>query len=168
MGFFRAIGSALGFINNNQTASELAKDISSGVDMMFYTTEEAAIDKAKMTVVAMDSWLRMIETMKGSEAYRSITRRFIAVFIIFNLFCLIWICVWSEIASTFGWFDSLVRLYDPSIAPDVIREALSFTPITWAILKIASVFELGWVFCTIIIFYFGPQLAQILTSRKKI
>ena len=157
MGFFAAIGSALGFVNRNQTASELARDISSGVDMLVYTKEEEAIDKAQMTVSATEAWLRMVEIMKGSEVYRSVTRRLLSVFIIFNLFCMIWLSFWAEVAATFGWFDSLVV---------ITKDDWAFTPITWSVLKIAGAFELGWVFCTIIVFYFGPQLVQMMTSRK--
>ena len=158
MGFLTAIGSALGFINSNDTAATLAKDISSGVDMMFYTNEEEAIDKAKMTVQATETWLRMLEVLKSSEVYRSITRRALSIFIVFNLMCMIWLAIVAEVAATFGWFKALVV---------VTVDDWAFTPITWAILKIAGVFELGWVFCTIIVFYFGPQLAQILMGKKK-
>ena len=157
MGFFTAIGSALGFINNNSTASDLAKDISSGVDMMIYTKEEQAIDKAALTVQSMEAWLRMVEVMKSSEVYRSVTRRALSLFIIFNLMCMIWLAIWAEVAATFGWFESLIV---------VTIDSWAFTPITWSILKIAGVFELGWVFCTIIVFYFGPQLVQMMTSKK--
>jgi len=155
MGLFSAIGGALGFINNNQTASELAKDMSAGVDMMIYTKEEKAIDKIKATGVAMDTWLRIVETMKSSEVYRSVTRRFLAVFIVFNLFCMIWLAVFAECAATLGYFKLVV----------VEHGDLSFTPITWSILKIAGVFQLGWVFCTIIVFYFGPTLVQMMKKK---
>ena len=159
MGIFTAIGSAIGLINSNPTASEMAKDISSGVDMLIYTKEEQAIDKGKQTVFAIEAWLRMVESMKSSEAYRSITRRIIALFIIFNLISMIWLCIWAEIAATFGWFKSLIT---------VTVDGWAFTPVTWATLKIAGVFQLGWVFCTIIVFYFGPQLVQMMTSKKKV
>jgi len=157
MGFFSAIGGALGLINSNPTASALAKDISSGVDMLVYTKEEQAIGKAAATANAMAAWLRMVEAMKSSEAYRSITRRILSTFIILNLITMIWICIWAEISSTFGWFESLTT---------VTVDGWALTPVTWSVLKIASVFELGWVFCTIIIFYFGPQLVQMLISKK--
>ena len=157
MGFLTGIGTFLGFINTNSTASDLAKDISSGVDMLVYTSEEEAIDKAKMTVQAMDAWLRMVEVMKSSEVYRSVTRRALAVFVVFNLMCMIWLSIWAEVAATFGWFESLIV---------VTVDDWAFTPITWSILKIAAVFELGWVFCTIIVFYFGPQLVQMLRTKK--
>ena len=147
----------MGFINSNSTASDLAKDISSGVDMLVYTKEEQAIDGFKLTTSATEAWLRMVEIMKSSEVYRSVTRRVIALFVIINLMGMIWLAICAEIAATFGWFDSLVV---------VTVDDLAFTPVTWSILKIASVFELGWVFCTIIVFYFGPQLVQMLTSKK--
>ena len=172
MGFFTAIGTALGFINNNPTASELAKDISSGVDMLIYTKEEKAIDNAEqtklaadMTVKATEAWLRMCELMRDSEKYRSVTRRAMAVGTVFSLFCMIWICIWAEIAATFHWFGvTTVQMKIP--AGVTILEQIPLTSITWAILKIAAVFQLGWVFCTIIVFYFGPQLIQYLTRKR--
>lgn len=157
MGFFAAIGSSLGFRNNPTTAYELAKDIGSGVDLLVYTKKEPSIDKAKATLDATDAWLRLVESMKSSESYRSITRRILSTFIVCNLITMIWVCIWAEIAATFRWFSSLVT---------VTVDGWSFTPVTWSILKLASVFELGWVFCTIIVFYFGPQLIQMLTSKK--
>lgn len=164
MGFFSIIGSALGLINSNPTASALAKDISSGVDMLIYTSEEKAIDSAadatrkiKATEQAMSSWLKQIELTKASEAYRSITRRVIALGTIGNMWCLIWLCVTIELANTFGWISPLGL---------VEVDSVKLTSLTWTVLKIASIFELGWVFCTIIVFYFGPQLAQILKGSK--
>lgn len=159
MGFFTAIGSFLGFVNNNQTASTLAKDISNGVDMLVYTDEEEVIDRVKATTAATEAWLRMVELMKGSEVYRSVTRRALSLFFIFNIWCLIWLCVWIEVAATFGWFKGIV-------AVSQVENGLLLTPLTWSVLKIASVFELGWALCTIIVFYFGPQLAQILIGKK--
>jgi hypothetical protein len=98
----------------------------------------------------------MVESMKGSEQVRSVTRRILAVFIVFNLICMIWICVWAEIAVSFEWIDLVTDT----------RDGLSFTPVTWAILKIAGIFQLGWVFCTIIVFYFGPHLLQFFGKNK--
>ena len=152
MGLLTGLGTLLGFVNSNDTASNLAKDISSGVDKMFYTQEE----KAENTIKAYDAWLRMVETLKSAETYRSITRRILAVFIIFNLICMIWLCIFSEIAGIQGWFGLTILTVDD----------VSFTPVTWAILKLASVFELGWVFCTIIVFYFGPHMIQFFKGNK--
>ena len=159
MGFL----SFLGLVNNNQTASELAKDMSSGVDMMFHTEEEKAIEAASTQVrkiaateKAMESWLRMVEVMKNSEAYRSVTRRVLALGSVFSFFCMIWLCIWAEFAAMFGWFGACA----------VVGVDATLTPLTIAVLKIAGAFELGWVFCTIIVFYFGPQLVQYLSAKK--
>ena len=161
MGFFSAIGSALGFIDNNDTASELAKDISNGVDVLIYTDEEKTADKMKMTITATEAWLRMVETMKSSEIYRSVTRRAIALFFIFNIFCMIWLCVWMEFAATFHWFGSAVEHI-------VVKDGgISLTPLTMTVLKIAGAFQLGWALCTIIVFYFGPTLVQMMKGNKK-
>lgn len=150
------LGSLFGLVNNNSTAGKLAEDISSGIDVMFYTDEE----KAQANLKAFESWLKMVEVMKGSEAYRSITRRILAVGIVFNLFVMIWLCVASELAHAFSWM-----IYD-KVLFDVISEGgLEFTNVTWSILKLANVFQLGWVFCTIIVFYFGPHLIQFFTKR---
>ena len=157
MGWLTGIGKFFGLINTNPTASSLAKDISSGVDMLVYTDEEKAIDKAAATTKAMDSWLKQVEAMRDSEAFRSVTRRMIAVGIVFNLICMIWLCIWAEVAATFGWFAALKV---------VTVNDLTFTPITWAVLKIAGTFQLGWVFCTIIVFYFGPSLIQFMKGKK--
>ncbi len=157
MGWLTGVGKFFGLISTNPTASELAKDISSGVDMMIYTKEEQAIDAAVATTKALDSWLKQVEAMRDSEAYRSITRRMLAVGIVFNLLCMIWLCIWSEVAATFGWFESLKV---------VTVDEYTFTSLTWSLLKIAAVFQLGWVFCTIIVFYFGPHLVQFMKGKK--
>ena len=157
MGLFSAIGGLLGLVNSNPTASELAKDVSSGLDMLIYTKEEKAIDGAKMTVSATEAWLRMVEMMKSSEQVRSVTRRIIALGTIGNIFCMIWICVVVEILQAFQ-FIAL---------PTVTIDQVGFTTLTWAVLKLAGVFQLGWVLATIIVFYFGPQLIQMLTSKGK-
>ena len=162
MGWLTGIGAAIGLINKNETASELAKDVSSGLDMMFYTKEEQAIDKSKMTVQATESWLRMVEAMKDTEAVRSVTRRFLALFIVFNLFCMIWLSVWFEVGSYIG----SKEIVQP-VASSTTSAGYSLTPITTTILDIADKFSLGWVFCTIIVFYFGPQLVQIMKGKKK-
>ncbi len=160
MGWLTGLGTAIGLIGNNETASDIAKDMSSGLDMMFYTDEEEAIDKAKMTVQTTEAWLRMVELMKDTEKYRSITRRFLAIGIIFNLLSMIWLCVWAEVASTMGWIEIVA-----TVGSDELVGA--FTPITLSVLKLAGTFQLGWVFCTIIVFYFGPQLVQMMTGGKK-
>lgn len=145
------LGGLFGIVDASRSASRLAGDVSNGVDMLIYTDEEKAIAKKE----AFSSWLKMVEVMKDAETYRSITRRILAVGIIFNLLTLIWLCVMSEIAAVFGWFDSLPK--DP---------AQPFTAITLSILQIANAYQLGWVFCTIIVFYFGPHLIQFFSKGK--
>ena len=142
---FAWLGSLFGLVGSSETASSLAKDISSGVDMLIYTDEEKAIAQKG----AFTAWLKMVETMKDSEAYRSVTRRVLAVGIVFNLLAMIWICIFAEISAVFHWFE---QLKEPVAQP--------FTSITMAILQIANAYQLGWVFCTIIVFYFGPHLIQ--------
>jgi hypothetical protein len=66
---------ALGFVDTNKTASELAEDLSSGVDKIFYTSEEKAENAQK----TYESWLEMVRALKDSEAIRSVTRRVLAV-----------------------------------------------------------------------------------------
>ena len=170
MGILTTVGGILGFVNNNETASALAKDMSNGVDLLFHTEEEKAheaadfhIRKIEATQKAMDAWLRMIEFTKNSEAYRSVTRRILAVGIIFNLLCMIWICILCEMAAMFHWFG-IVSL--PASVPVAGVVTIQLTSLTWAILKIAAVFQLGWVFATIVIFYFGPQLVQYFGNKK--
>lgn len=154
---FGWLGRVFGLIGSNDTASEIAKDISSGVDMLIYTDEE----KAQASEKAFNSWLKMIEIQKSTESYRSITRRILAVFIIVNMFIMIWLCVAAELLHAISWV-----VYDKLLF-DVITEAgLSFTNVTWSILKLANVFQLGWVFCTIIVFYFGPHLIQFFSKGK--
>jgi hypothetical protein len=143
------LGGLFGLVNSNPTASELAGDISSGVDKMFYTSEE----KAEASAKAFEGWLRMVEMMKGSEQYRSITRRILAVGIVVNLLLMIWICIAAEICATFGWLG-------------LASIESGFTSITLSIIKIAAVFQLGWVFCTIIVFFFGPHLIQFFSKGK--
>ena len=145
------LGGLFGLFNNNPTASSVAKDISNGVDMLIYTDEEKAIAQKE----AFSAWLKMVELQKDSETYRSVTRRFLAVMIIFNLLLMIWICIGAEMAHVFQWFPSLSR--------DV---GAPFTSITLSIIQIAGVFQLGWVFCTIIVFYFGPHLIQFFSKGK--
>ena len=140
-----------GLVSSSETASSLAKDVAKGVDMLVYTDEEKAI----ASKAAFDSWLHMIELMKDSETYRSITRRILAVAIVFNLLLMIWICIMAEIAAQFHWFKELSV---PITTP--------FTSITMAILQIANAYQLGWVFCTIIVFYFGPHLIQFFNKGK--
>ena len=170
MGLLTTVGGILGFVNNNETASNLAKDMSNGVDALFYMPEEEARDdieriklKGEALVKASDAWIRMVEFTKNSEVYRSVTRRILAVGIIFNLFLMIWICLWCEMAAMFHWFG-VVAL--PASVPVAGVVTIQLTSLTWAILKIASVFQLGWVFATIVIFYFGPQLVQYFGNKK--
>ncbi len=153
MGILAGIKSFLGFANTNSLATNLASDLSSGVDKIFYTAEEKADNQMKV----FESWLNMVQVMKNSEVYRSVTRRLLAVGIVFNLLLMIWLCVVCELVNSFGW----VTMHTAKV------DKVEFTTATWSILKIASVFELGWVFCTIIVFYFGPQLIQQLTGGKK-
>jgi len=145
------LGGLFGIVDASKSASTLAKDVSKGVDMLIYTDEEKAIAKEK----AFNAWLKMVEIQKDSETYRSITRRILAVGIIFNLLALIWLCVGAELAAVFGWFESVTQ---PVGQP--------FTPITTVIIQIANVYQLGWVFCTIIVFYFGPHLIQFFSKGK--
>lgn len=166
MGFFSAIGTALGFINGNDTASSLAKDISEGVDVLVYTKQEKVEDKMKMTASATEAWLRMVEVMKSSEVYRSVTRRAIALFFIFNIFCLIWLCVWMEVAAYYHWFGS-VSIPTGSVVTNALSASPNYTPVTWSILHLAEKFRLGWALCTIIVFYFGPALVQMMKGNKK-
>ena len=145
------LGGLFGLINTNKTASSLAKDVSNGVDMLIYTDEEKAIAQKE----AFSAWLKMVESMKDSETYRSITRRILAVLIVFNLLLMIWLCIISEMSAVFGWFESITR-----------QPGEPFTAVTMAVLQIAGVFQLGWVFCTIIVFYFGPHLIQFFSKGK--
>ena len=142
----KAVGGALGLVDSNETASGLARDLSSGLDMLVYTPEEKAIQGAK----TLDAWLRMLENMKSSDKYRSITRRILAVMIVVDFLLLINACVVIEAINTFG----LVELKTVAL----MDSTLEFTTLTWAIIKIAGVFQLGWVFCTIIVFYFGNDV----------
>jgi hypothetical protein len=142
------LGKLFGIVDASNTAANLAEDISSGVDMMIYTDEEKAISGQK----AFDAWLDMVKVMKGSEVYRSVTRRILAILIVLNLLAMIWLCIASEVCAFFGFFG--------------MTTAEGFTPITMSVLKLAAVFQLGWVFCTIIVFYFGPHLIQFLTKGK--
>jgi hypothetical protein len=144
------LGGLFGLVNSNDTAASLAKDVSKGVDMLIYTDEEKSIAREK----AFTSWLKMVEVMKDSETYRSVTRRVLAVGILFNLLAMIWLCIFSEMAAVFGWFESIT---EPTAEP--------FTAVTMSILRLAKVFELGWVFCTIIVFYFGPHLIQFFGKK---
>lgn len=145
------LGGLLGLVNKNETAKGLAEDISAGVDKMFFTNEEKADYSAK----AFDGWLRMVELQKDSETYRSITRRILAVIIVFNLILMIWLCIFSEMSAFFGWFGMTSPVAQP------------FTQITMSIIQLAGVFQLGWVFCTIIVFYFGPHLIQFFSKGAK-
>jgi hypothetical protein len=69
---------------------------------------------------------------------------------------MIWLCIGAEVAAVFGWFESVT-----------LPVGQPFTPITTAIIQIANVYQLGWVFCTIIVFYFGPHLIQFFSKGKK-
>lgn len=152
------LGGFFGLFQGNETASNIASDIASGVDKLIYTEEEKADASAK----AFTAWLKMVEIQKNSESYRSITRRILAVFIIMNLFIMIWMCVAAELIHAISWM-----VFDDVIFDIVTEGGLSFTNITWSILKLANVFQLGWVFCTIIVFYFGPHLIQFFSKGKK-
>lgn len=56
-------------------AATIATDISSGIDVMFYTDEEKAQAKQKAT----ETWLKLFEIEKDAAGPRAITRRIIAV-----------------------------------------------------------------------------------------
>lgn len=58
------------------TALDLAKDASAGIDMMFFTDEE----KSKISKEVMEHWLKVQTALKEESSIRSFTRRILAVF----------------------------------------------------------------------------------------
>ena len=101
MGFFSWLSQAP---KVTDTACELAKDISSGVDMLFYTDEEKAHAQQK----AFDAWLEMTKALGPSSA-RDISRRWIAVMVMVMCMAL---TVTGLIAA---WMDHKA-LYDTALA----------------------------------------------------
>ena len=137
-------GSMLGFTNPSKTAAKLARDISKGIDMLCTNEDKEIAQKCAFT-----AWLKMVASVNNSELLVNKPRRILVSGIVFTLLAMIWICVFAEVIAVFHWFDVLV-----------IPAGQSVTSITSAILKVASTYQLGWVFCTIIILYFSPHLIQ--------
>lgn len=78
-----------------ETACNVVSDISSGIDMLFYTDEEKAIAKKE----AFDSWLKAMEVTQKESTTRAVTRRLLAISTVFVFLFLILLGV-----GVFMWF----------------------------------------------------------------
>jgi hypothetical protein len=76
------------------TASDLATNLASGVDMIFYTEEEKAQARQK----SFDAWLDMTKSLGPSSA-RDITRRVIAVMVMLTCIMLTFIGVFAAASA---------------------------------------------------------------------
>lgn len=104
------------------TASELATNLASGVDVLFYTDEE----KAQAQQKAFDAWLDMTKALGPSSA-RDITRRIIAVMVMLTCVLL-----------------TVVGIYASAIANERLSSvALGFFAEWWKIAITVAVFYFG-------------------------
>lgn len=89
MGIVSAIKGIVGLGSSGEkivdTGADLAKDVSSGIDKMFYTKEEKADDAAshrdamlKAKEKGFEFWLKVQEAIKNENSIRSMTRRKLA------------------------------------------------------------------------------------------
>lgn len=173
MGWLSAAGSIVaGLFSPNEgktVGGELLKDMSSGVDKLFFMDEEKAELSAEMETKRMElqerthqKWLEMLPALKDSEANRSVTRRILAIGVTFNILLLIWICVFFE------WLAYIKETATIPITDNILGQTITIglTPVTISILRISTVFSLGTVFICIIGFYFGPPLFNALRGNK--
>lgn len=59
------------------TATDIAKDISGGIDVLVYTEEEKAQARQK----AVDTWIRIQEAIRNENSERAKTRRILAKYL---------------------------------------------------------------------------------------
>lgn len=87
-------------------AANIATDISSGVDMMFYTDEE----KAQAAQKGFDSFLKLMEIEKDAASIRAVTRRLIAAMITLQWGICTNILLYMELFGE-GTTEKMVNLY---------------------------------------------------------
>jgi hypothetical protein len=104
------------------TACDLAKDISSGVDVMFYTEEE----KSQARQAAYDTWLNMMKVLGPSSA-RGISRRVIAIIVMLT-------CVFLTFVGVFAAFVGEKLL---------VETVLAFFGHWWKVATVVTVFYFG-------------------------
>lgn len=112
------------------------KAVDAGIDGIVNGLDKAILTKEE----AQDFYLQMIKQHFDENTSRSLSRRMIAWAVVFTVLAVFWLCV-----------------------------ALSLSPFASAIdkvIELVQAFELGWAFCTVIVFYFGPTLLGLLNSKK--
>ncbi len=119
MGFFSWLSKAP---KVTDTACEIAKDISSGMDVLFYTDEE----KAQAQQKAFDAWLEMTKALGPSSA-RDISRRVIAVMVMV-------MCMALTVTGLIAAWSGCQPLYET---------ALSFFGNWWKVALTVAVFYFG-------------------------
>lgn len=108
----------------------------SGIDKIFYTEEEKAETRLKMG----DIWLKTQEALAGESSARSVSRRIIA-----------WSVVWHTLLA----FDVclLLVIFDK-------EEKIK------SVVELVGIFQLGWAFVAVIVFYFGTHIMGKLGRGK--
>lgn len=140
MGFFSWIQGKNSLDKTLDIADKTSSGIMSGIDKMFYTEEEKADSLQKRLELSDQISKTHIELMKvthNETTARSVTRRIIAVSIMFLTFVsMILTCVVWKIDKEWGEF----------------------------ILNVTKYFQIGWAFITVVVFFFGNHM---LTRFKK-
>lgn len=138
MGWFSKL---IGADNAIEAVDNFAKSGMTILDEAFDTDEEKRASRDKI----IDSWVRLQETINTQKSPTSVSRRVVAGVVL----SLIWVLVMVSVYLLLG-SEQVIR----SDGLVVLSNEAKLT----ALVNIAVAFKIGWAFCTIIVFYFGPHL----------
>jgi hypothetical protein len=119
------------------TGLDLVKDVSSGIDVLFYTDEEKAQAKSSW----WQMWMKQQEVIGDGNSIRSKTRRLLSILFTVNFLIIVDIAIY---AACKGWAE-------------VVQN----------IITTAAAFKLGAIQLTIVIFYFGYYGIQAVIGKWK-
>lgn len=140
MGFFSWITGKKSVDKTLDIAEKTTSGIMSGIDKMFYTEEEKAEmfqKRLELSEQASKVHIELMKTTHDETTTRSVTRRVIAISIMFITFLsIISLCVVWKVDNQWGEF----------------------------ILKVVEYYQLGWAFIAVVVFFFGNHM---ITRFKK-
>ena len=137
LGIGSAIKSGFNILMGGSSAPEKILDSTiSGLDKIYYSKEEQADDRKE----AAKNWLEVQKTVATQSTPTSVSRRIVA---------------WGVLGLV--WFEVVVC---------TVLAILEMVEELKLVLEIAAVFQIGWAFCTVIVFYFGPHLISSMGKPK--
>lgn len=129
------------------TVSDIAKDISSGIDVLVETPEE----RAQYTSQIVDKWLTHFTELKDSQSIRAITRRILAV-------------AWVGSFLVFAWIGLVTFLWNYYARAEVTNSAGQMIGPPAYCLQMMD--RLEWGTLAVLVFYFGPFMLRYLKGAK--